>query len=102
MSSFNSAITQDPGLHTKLLQLNQRLLNKGEVFLLAKAIADTLPLPKEQCDNIRIYTLQHRAKIDNVIYAFEGYACINRESHEDIYRIIDEIVMWRYSVASGT
>lgn len=100
--NFKSIAAQNYELQNRLLKLAQRNLNKGEIFILAKAIADAMPLPKEHTDNIRIHNLNHREFVNNVIFAFEGYAYVPHDTYETIYRLVDEIVSWRYAVASGT
>lgn len=100
--NFQSIVSQNYDLQNRLLTLGQRTLKKGEIFLLAKAIADAVPLPKETTDNIRIHNLNYRNMMNTVIYAFEGFAYIPHEEVETIYRLVDELVSWRYAVASGT
>lgn len=97
-----SIMSQNYDLQNRLLRLAQRTLNKGEIFLLSKAIADAIPLPNESMDNVRIHNLKYRNMINTIISVFEGYAYIPNEEQETIYRLIDELVNWRYSVASGT
>lgn len=99
--NFKSMVTQNYDLQNRLLKLGQRTLNKGEIFILSKVLADAIPLPKEAVDNIRIHNLNYRNFVSNVIYAFEGYAYIPNDAHETIYRLIDEMVSWRYAVATG-
>ena len=100
-TKINAIIGGNANLQERLLKLGQKTLNKGEIFILAKVIADAIPLPKEACDNIRLYNLNHRGFIDNVLYAFEGFVYIPTDEYETIYRLIDEMVSWRYGVATG-
>ena len=100
-STVNAMISSNADLQKRLLKLGQKTLSKGEIFLLAKALSDAIPLPQEVCENIRLHTLSHRGKIDQVIYAFEGYAYIPSDQYDTIYRLIDEMVSWRYAVATG-
>ena len=102
MQNFQHALGNNSELQNRLLKLGQRTLNKGEIFILAKVIADSVPLPTEAQDNIRLYNLNHRAWMSDVIYALEGYAYVPDEGRETIYRLVDEMVSWRYAVASGT
>lgn len=102
MSSKSNIIAQNYELQNRLLKLGQRALNKGEIFILSKVLADAIPLPTEPTDNIRIHNLKHRNFVCDVLFAFEGYAQLDNDSHQTVYRLIDEMVSWRYAVASGT
>ena len=53
-------------LQRKLVAFGHRRLKRGEIFLLAKAIADKLPIGSGMPENIRTYTLNLRDKIDSV------------------------------------
>ena len=88
-------------LQTKLLTFNQRTLNKGEVFLLAKAISDAIPIPKEGDVNVSIHNLNHRNFMLTVIGKLEGYVFVSSEVPETIYRLVNDFVSWRYAVANG-
>lgn len=83
----------------KLNMLQQKKLVKAEIFLLAKAVADTIPLAPADTDNIALYTLTHRGFINEVIYALAEYTYIDDENVKTIYRLIDELSLWRYNVA---
>lgn len=83
----------------KLLTIQQKKLEKGEIFLLSKAIADTLPLAPADTDSINIYTLQHRRYINNVIYYLNDYTYLDEDVKAIIYKNINELTLWRHSVA---
>lgn len=86
-------------LSSKLLTLQQRKLTNGELFLLAKAIADSLPLPPIDVDSISLYTISKRSKINDIIYSLQEYTYLNDEEIKVIYRLIDELTLWRYNIA---
>lgn len=86
-------------LSSKLLTLQQRKLTNGELFLLAKAIADSLPLPYIDVDSISLYTISKRSKINDIIYSLQEYTYLNDEEIKVIYRLIDELTLWRYNIA---
>jgi len=88
-----------PNLLNQLNLLQQKKLNKGELFLLAKAIADSIPLPPADTENIALFTISHRSFINNVIYSLSDFTYIDEESVKTLYRIIDELTLWRYNIA---
>jgi len=88
-----------PELNNKLLSFNQKKLEQGEVFLLAKAIADTIPLAPIEVDSISLFTITQRSFINEVIYTFNDYSYIDTELCKLIYKLIDEISLWRYNIA---
>lgn len=88
-----------PDLAGKLNMLQQKKLCKGEIFLLAKAIADSIPLAPVDADNISLFTLGHRAYMNEVIYSLAEFTYIDDETTKTIYRLIDEVSLWRYNIA---
>lgn len=82
-----------------LSRFNQRKLQKGEVFLLAKVIADCIPLAPQDTDNIALYTLTHRKFVDEVIYTLNNYTYIDDSCKQLIYKLINEQALWRKDVA---
>ena len=93
MYAFSQAVD------SKLNTLQQRKLVKGEIFLFAKAIADSLPLANVDVENISLFTLSHRKFVDEVIYSISNYTFIDDESVKTIYRLIDEVSLWRFNIA---
>lgn len=91
------AFPQD--LAAKLNMLQQKKLGKGEIFLLAKAIADSLPLAPLDTENITLFTLTHRGAINEVIYSLSSFTYIDEENVRTIYRLIDELSLWRFNIA---
>ena len=83
----------------KLNMLQQKQLGKGEIFLLAKAIADSLPLAPIDTDNISLYTLTHRLLINEIIYSLSNFTYVNEDTVKTIYRLVDELSLWRYNIA---
>lgn len=86
-------------LAAKLNMLQQKKLCKAEIFLLAKAIADTLPLAPVDTDNIALFTLTQRGFINEVVYSLAEYTYIDDENVKTIYRLIDELSLWRFNIA---
>lgn len=86
-------------LFGQLNSLNQRRLDKGEIFLLAKAIADRLPLAPADTDNINIFILNHRTFIDSVIYALNSYTYIDEDTTKHLISLISSMSLWRFNVA---
>lgn len=86
-------------LTNKLNTLNQRPLQKGEIFLLAKAISDNLPLMPPQEENVRLFILSHKRFIDEVIYTLNMYTYLDNSKVEVLEKLICELTLWRASVA---
>jgi len=84
-------------LFNSLTAFNSRALVHGEVFLLSKAIADTLPLPEAGMDNIVMHNLRHKNYINMIID--ELYNFCNISNTEDVYRLVNELSLWRYNIA---
>ena len=89
----------NPRLTTDLYRLNNRVLKRGELFLLAKTISDNIMLPPQGEPNIRLYTLGYRSFIDGVIYEMKRFVYIAADDIESIYKIVDESISWRMMVA---
>lgn len=86
-------------LSNKLNALNQRPLQKGEVFLLAKAIADSLPLMPPEEDNVRLFIINHKRFIDEVIWSLNMFSFMNDEQTATLEKLIGDLTLWRASVA---
>ena len=86
----------------KLLMLSQRSISKGEIFLLAKLLADKIPVMGVTPDGLIGYTLNHRSKMDSVVFTLNDYLHISTQATESIYAVVDRVWSWRYAVASGT
>lgn len=86
-------------LSNKLNALNQRSLQKGEVFLLAKAIADSLPLMPADEDNVRLFVLNHKRFIDEVVWSLNMYSYMGEDQVAVLEKLIGDITLWRASVA---
>ena len=93
MYSFSQELT------TKLHALGQRKLEKGEVTLLAKAIADLLPLAPSDTENISLFTLNHRNLIDGVIYSINDYSYIDDTTRQHLYNLVNAFSLWRFNTA---
>ena len=87
-------------LNNNLMSFNQKPLGNGEIFLLAKAIADELPLMDEKFENVRLFTLRHKNFIENVIYKINEYTYITEDQRRIILELIDNLCLWRYMIAS--
>lgn len=86
-------------LSNKLNALNQRVLQKGEVFLLAKAIADALPLMPADEDNVRMFIINHKRFIDEVTWALNMYSYLGDENTATLEKLIGELTLWRSTIA---
>lgn len=86
-------------LSNKLNALNQRALQKGEIFLLAKAIADALPLMPADEDNVRLFILNHKRFVDEVIWSLNMYSYMGDEQVTVLEKLIGDLTLWRASVA---
>ena len=86
-------------LTNKLNALNQRMLKKGEIFLLAKAIADALPLMPPDEDNVRLFIINHKRLIDEVVCCLNNYSYLNDDNINVLEKLICELTLWRASVA---
>ena len=82
-----------------LLKFNQKKLEKGEIFLLAKAIADELPLCPVEEENVKYFVLNHKLFIDHVVYALNEYSYLDEVTKETIFKLICDLTLWRYKVA---
>jgi hypothetical protein len=87
------------GLTKKLNSLNQRMLKKGEVFLLAKAIADSLPLMPPDEGNVKLFIITHRRLIDEVIWGLNSYSHLSDDDNATLLKLIGDLTLWRASVA---
>lgn len=87
-------------LNNNLMSFNQKPLGNGEIFLLAKAIADELPLMDEKFENVRLFTLRHKNFIENVIYKINEYTYTTGDQQRIILELIDNLCLWRYMIAS--
>lgn len=86
-------------LTNKLNALNQRMLQKGEVFLLAKAIADALPLMPADEDNVKLFILNHKRMIDEVVWCLNTYSYLGDENVATLEKLVCDLTLWRASVA---
>ncbi|NTV78227.1 MAG: hypothetical protein HGA25_03555 [Clostridiales bacterium] len=93
MNQFSKELTN------KLNTLNQRMLKKGEVFLLAKAIADSLPLMPADEDNVKLFIITHKRFIDEVTWGLNSYSYIGDEGIAVLEKLICDLTLWRASVA---
>lgn len=86
-------------LTNKLNALNQRMLEKGEIFLLAKAIADALPLMPPDENNVKLFVLNHKRLIDEVIYCLNTYSYLNDNNIILVEKLVCDLTLWRASIA---
>lgn len=90
-------LSQD--LAKKLNALNQRMLKKGEIFLLAKAIADALPLIPPDEDNVKLFVLNHKRLVDEVIWSLNNYSYLGDDNVALVEKLICDLTLWRAAVA---
>lgn len=88
----------------KLIQLSQRPIKKGEVFLLARLLADKIPVIEngQTPTSILGHTLKYRHQVDTVVYGLNDYVHISTDTAKQIYAISDALWSWRYAIATGT
>lgn len=86
-------------LTNKLNGLNQRMLNKGEIFLLAKALADALPLMPAEEENVKLFILNHKRMIDEALWCLNTYSYMSEETMALIQKLIGDLTLWRAAVA---
>lgn len=86
-------------IKSKLLKLNQRLLTKGELFLLAKVISDSIPLAQADNNNVKLFTLQYKYNISNALYYISDYTYLDTDNLALVYKLIDDIYLWRFTTA---
>jgi len=86
-------------LTNKLNAFNQRMLQKGELFLLAKAIADALPLMPSDEDSVKLFILNHKRMIDEVVWSLNTYTYLGDENVATLEKLICDLTLWRSSVA---
>lgn len=82
-----------------LALLNQRQLNQGEQLLLAKALADTLPLAPADTENIALFTLTFRAYLTEVVYVLNNHTYLDEAACKALYKRVDEFSLWRMNIA---
>ena len=88
-----------PSLQSALSMLQQRKLGKGELFLLAKALSDSIPLAESGCDNITLHTLNHKYFMNEVLFKVSEYSYIDEESRAVIFKLVNELSLWRFNIA---
>jgi hypothetical protein len=86
-------------LCVKLDQFNQRPLHKGELFLLAKAIADALPLMSAGEESATLFVITHKYFINNIIHKITMYTYLSDEDIKSIFDIVEGLTLWRSVVA---
>ena len=86
---------------TNLVQLNQRQLTKGEIFLLAKAIADKLPLAPNSAGSggVKEFIAKNMTFISEVVWDISLYSYIDEEKRDEIVTLVTALTLWRSSVA---
>ena len=88
-----------PDLANRLSQLNQKPLVSGELFLLAKAIADVLPLPSSNVDNVALHNLSNKGYILSVVYNLNLFTYLNADDTAKLIDTINRLTAWRLTVA---
>lgn len=87
---------------TKLMQFVHRTIKPGEAFLLARLLADRIPVLGVEAGSPWEQTLKHRVAVDDVLYSLNEYLHIPQETRKNIYLMVERIWVWRQSVAAGT
>ncbi len=86
-------------LSNRLSCFSHRKLNKPELVLFAKAVADQLPLAPLDTENIALFTLNHRSYVDECLYSLSGFSYIDNNQTELIYELVNQFSLWRYTIA---
>lgn len=84
-------------LLNQLSSYNFKQLEKGEKVLLAKAIADTLPLSSGSADDVNAYMLTHKTRVFSVLDAISHYLYI--DDKELMYTLVKDFMQWRFRIA---
>jgi hypothetical protein len=90
-----------PEIKTKLMLFVHRAIKPGECLLLARLLADRIPVVGVECEKPWEQTLQYRTSVDAVLFTLNEYIHISECNRELIYTQIGRLWVWRQSVASG-
>ncbi len=88
------------GLINKLARFGQRKLKDGEVFLLSKAISDTIGIPTgSEYTEFSVYIISKKPVINEIIYALNYYTYVDEVTLDIIYKQVTELTRWKHSMA---
>lgn len=85
----------------ELRLFSHRKLNKGELVLLAYAIANRLPLLTDRTSSIGVEMVKHLPLIERVVYTLQEHAGFEGDGVETIKSLVGRFLMWRTEVATG-
>lgn len=84
----------------KLMQFIHRGIKPGEAFILARLLADRIPVNVSD-ETGWGQTLKYRGHVDSVLYELNEYIHIPQETMKNIYLMVERIWKWRLSVSTG-
>lgn len=85
----------------ELHRFNQRKLHKGELVLLAFAVANSLPLMEAEGTDAKGFVLGHGVLIERVVFRLNEFAHIDSDQRRELMDIVARFVLWRKAVAYG-
>lgn len=89
-----------PEIKSKLMRFVHRQIKPGEAFLLARLLADRIPIATESVEPWA-QTLKYRQQVDGVIYGLNEYLHISQHNISNIHRMVERLWAWRLAVATG-
>lgn len=95
-------------LNPHLVSRGQKAFEKGELILLAKALADVLPLLEMSNDLksgrsvLKEHVAKHRYFIDSALYTISCSCFLSDQAQEEVRNLTEAFVLWRHSVAYAT
>lgn len=85
----------------KLVMFLHRRIKPGEAVLLARLLADRIPVTCDGVEKPWEQTLLYRKNVNSVIFALNEYLHIPTCDQDDMLKTIDNVWLWRYNVAAG-
>lgn len=89
-----------PEVKGALMRFMQREIKAGEAVLLARLIADRIPVDMSAEEPWQ-QTLKYRSSVNGVLFSLNEFIHIPTNTMSHIYLMIERIWMWRRCVASG-
>lgn len=83
-----------------LMRFMQREIKAGEAVLLARLIADRIPVDMA-VEEPWMQTLKYRSQVDSVLFGLNEYIHIPTNTVSHIYLMVERIWHWRMCVAKG-
>lgn len=86
-------------LQRKLIDFNQRRLTEAEEALLARAIADCIPIMPADEHEVKMYMISQKSITNEIFYTLRSYCYIDNNIMEDIFSIACQFMTWRVAIA---